>query len=152
EIRTVSLPAADAQAPMDTLKVGTGDAQLFARAPFLYVVATDWTTGRSAVHVVDASDPEHLVARGSLDLASYPGQLFQKGDALLLLREAYTLFTADENGVTKPDPDAFGRCPRSWLRDDLTAVLDVVDLSDPDAPSAAERLRLRWDWSGEAVL
>jgi hypothetical protein len=152
EIRSVSLPDADALAPLDVLKVGTGDAQLFASAPFLYVVATDWTTGRAAVHVVDASDPAHLVLRGSLDLASYPGQIFQKGDALLLLREAYTLFTENEDGVTKPDPDAFGRCPRSWLRDDLTAVLDVVDLRDPDAPTAAERLRLRWDWSGSAVL
>lgn len=152
EIRTVSLPAADALAPLAVLKVATGDAQLFAHGAFLYVVATDWTTGRAAVHVVDATDPSHPVARGSLDLASYPGQIFQKGDALLFLREAYTLFTQDENGVTKPDPDAFGRCPRSWLRDDLTAVLDVVDLSDPDAPAAAERLRLRWDWSGNAVM
>jgi hypothetical protein len=152
EIRTVSLPAADALAPLDTVTVGTGDAQLFANGSFLYVVATDWTTGRAAVHVVDASNPADLVARGSLDLASYPGQIFQKGDALLLLREAYTLFTENDAGVTKSDRDAFGRCPKSWLRDDLTAVLDVVDLSDPDAPSAAERLRLRWDWSGGAVL
>jgi len=152
EIRSVSLPAADALAPLDVLKVGTGDAQLFASAPFLYVVAIDWTTGRAAVHVVDASDPANLVLRGSLDLASFPGQIFQKGDALLFLREAYTLFTENEDGVLKPDADAFGRCPRSWLRDDLMAVLDVVDLSDPDAPTAAERLRLRWDWSGSAVL
>ena len=152
EIRTVSLPAADALAPIDTLRVGTGDAQLFANGSLLYVVSTDWTTGRAAVHVVDASDPANLVLRGSLDLASYPGQIFRKGDALLLLREAYTLFTENDAGVTKPDPDAFGRCPRSWLRDDLTAALDVVDLSDPDAPKAAERLRLRWDWSGTAVL
>ena len=152
EIRTVSLPAADALAPLDTITVGTGDAQLFANGSFLYVVATDWTTGRAAVHVVDASNPADLALRGSLDLASYPGQIFQKGDALLLLREAYTLFTQNDAGVTKSDRDAFGRCPKSWLRDDLTAVLDVVDLSDPDAPSAAERLRLRWDWSGGAVL
>ncbi len=152
EIRTVSLPSADALTPLDVLKVGTGDAQMYAAAPYLYVVATDWRTGRSTVHVVDASDPSNLVARGSLDLASYPGQVFLKGEALLLLREAYTLFETNDAGKTKSSSDAFGRCPKSWLRDEFTAVLDVVDLSDPDRPTAAERLRMRWDFAGQALL
>lgn len=152
EIRTVSLPSADALAPLDVLKVGTGDAQMYAAAPYLYVVATDWRTGRSTVSVIDASDPANLVARGSLDLASYPGQVFLKGRALLLLREAYTLFETNDSGRTKASSDAFGRCPKSWLRDEFTAVLDVVDLSDPDRPTAAERLRMRWDFAGQALL
>jgi hypothetical protein len=152
EIRTVSLPAADALAPLDVLKVATGDAQMFASAPFLYVVATDWTTGRASVTVVDASDPSNLALRGSLDLASYPGQVFFKDGALMLLRESYSLFTTDAKARRKAARDAFGRSQKSWLRDDLSAVLDVVDLSDPDAPRAATRLRLRWDWTGQAIL
>lgn len=152
EIRTVALPEADAFAPLDVLSMGTGDAQLFAAAPFLYVVATDWSTGRASVHVVDASDPADLRLRDSLDLAAYPGQVFLKGEALLMLRQAYALFEENDQGRLKGAADAFGRCPRSWLRDELTAVLDVVDLRDPDALKAAERLRMRWDWGGPAVL
>ena len=152
EIRTVALPAADALAPLDVLRVATGDAQMFVAAPFLYVVATDWSTGRASVHVVDATDPSNLALRGSLDLASYPGQVFLKGNALLLLRESYTLFDSTESGKLTAAPDAFGACPKSWLRDDLSSVLDVVDLRDPDAPAAAGRLRMRWDYAGQATL
>jgi hypothetical protein len=152
EIRTVRLPAADALAPLDVLKVATGDAQMFASAPFLYVVATDWTTGRASVTVVDATDPSHLTLRGSLDLASYPGQVFFKDKALLLLRESDSLFVTNAKGKRKAARDAFGRGAKSWLRDSLSAVLDVVDLANPDTPIAAERLRLRWDFSGQAIL
>jgi hypothetical protein len=152
EIRTVSLPAADALAPLDVVKVATGDAQMFAAAPYLYVVATDWTTGRATVTVVDATDPSHLALRGSLDLASYPGQVFLKGGALLLLRDSDSLFTTNAKGKRRAAKDAFGRAAKSWLQDGLSAVLDVVDLSDPDAPRAALRLRLRWDFTCDAVL
>lgn len=152
EIRSVSLPSADALSPIDVLDVGTGDAQMYAAGSMLYVVATDWATGRANLHVVDASDPSDLRLRGSLDLASYPGQVFLKGDALLLLRDAASLFTTNANGRLVAERDPFGRGSRSWLRDELTAVLDVVDLRDPDAPKAGGRLRVRCDFAGQAIL
>lgn len=152
EIRSVSLPSADALSPIDVLEVGTGDAQMYPAGTMLYVVATDWATGRAKLHVVDASDASDLRLRGSLDLASYPGQVFLKGDALLLLRDAASLFTTNENGRIVAEKDPFGRGSRSWLRDELTAVLDVVDLRDPDAPKAGGRLRVRCDFAGQAIL
>jgi hypothetical protein len=156
EVRSVALPAADALNPLSTVKVATGDAQMFSAPPFVYVVATDWSTGRASLTVVDATDPAHLAARGSLDLASYPGQVFLKDGALLLLRTADSLFVdaQDKRGRTikKAAKDAFGRAPKSWLRSTTGAVLDVVDLADPDAPRAARRRVLAWDESGAAVL
>ena len=152
EVRTVSLPAADPLNPLDVLQLGTGDAQMYAAAPYLYIVSTDWSTGRAALDVVDASDPRNLAARGHLDLASYPGQVFLKGDALLLLREVGSLFTQTEDGRMKAAADAFGNCPRRWLADELGAVLDVVDLTDPDTPRAGKRLRLDYDTAGAALL
>jgi len=156
EVRSVALPAADALNPLSTVKVATGDAQMFSAPPFVYVVATDWSTGRASLTVVDATDPRHLAARGSLDLASYPGQVFLKDGALLLLRTADSLFVdaQDKRGRTikKAAKDAFGRAPKTWLRSATGAVLDVVDLADPDAPRAARRRVLAWDESGAAVL
>ena len=155
EIRTVSLPGADVLSTtdaLDTIDVGIGDAQLFAAPPYLYVVATDWATGRAFVQVVDATDPSNLRNADSLDLASYPGQVFLHRNALLLLREAWSLVAEDEEGEMRASDDPFGRCRKSWLRDELSSVLDVVDLRDPENLVAAERLRLRWDWAGAAVL
>lgn len=153
EVRTFALPAADALAPLDTLDLGKGDARLFREGDLLHVLATDWRTGGSRLVVVDAGDPADLRERGSLDLATYPGQAFLVGKALVLLREAWTI--APDGTGAKPDPataDAFGACPTRWLRDELTAAIDVIDLSDPDAPRAAGRTRVRWDWGGQAIL
>jgi len=156
EVRSVALPAADALNPLSTVKVATGDAQMFAAPPFVYVVATDWSTGRASLTVVDASDPSHLATRGSLDLASYPGQVFLKDGALLLLRRAESLFvdvqTKRGRTIKKAAADAFGRAQKAWLRNASGAVLDVVDLADPDAPRPARRRFLAWDESGAAVL
>lgn len=153
EIRTVSLPEADALKPLDTVTLGTGDARLFRDGSMLYVLSTDWSTGRGDLTVVDASDPSHLAVRGSLDLASYPGQAFLVNGAMVLVREAWSLVeTNDVTGKTRALPDPFGRCATGWLRDELSAVIDIVDLSDPDAPRAARRKRVRWDASGEAML
>jgi len=155
EVRSVALPAADALAPLSTVKLGTGDAQMFAAAPFVYVVATDWATGRASLTVVDATDPANLAVRGSLDLASYPGQVFLKDGALLLLRRAPTLFVdVQKRGrtVKKAAKDAFGKASGAWLKYQLGTVLDVVDLSNPDAPRAARRRFLQWDDSGPATL
>jgi hypothetical protein len=151
EVRTVRLPEANALSPLDSVEIATGDAQMFAAAPYLYVVATDWSTGRASLTVVDASDPSNVEVRGSLDLASYPGQVFLKDGALLLLREAWTLFN-DDGSRLRPLDDAFGKCPKSLYRAELGAVLDVVDLADPDAPRAARRVRLSWDSAGYAML
>lgn len=153
ELRSVSLPTADVLQPLDTLTVGTGDARLFRDGSMLYVLATDWSDGSCDLTVVDASDPSDLRARGSLELASYPGQVFHVNGALVLLREAWSLVYEDENtGRMKSHKDPFGRAATGWTRDELSAVLDVVDLSDPDAPEAAVRKRIRWDWGGEAIL
>jgi hypothetical protein len=156
ELRTVALPAAEALSPLSTLEIGTGDAQMFAAPPFVYVVSTNWSSGRASLTVVDASDPTDLVKRGTLDLASYPGQVFLKDGALLLLRRAESRFveftTKAGKKAKKAAPDAFGRAPKSWLRNGFAAVLDVVDLADPDAPRPARRKFLAWDHSGAAVL
>ncbi len=152
EIRTVSLPAADALSPLGVVKVTTGDAQMFAAAPFLYVVATDWSTGRASLSVVDASDSANPKVRGTLDLASYPGQVFLKGSALLLVRDASDLFVPTKSGRMKSAVDPFGACPKSWLQDGLAAVLDVVDLSNPDKPTASARLPIEWDNSSTVLL
>jgi hypothetical protein len=153
EVRTVGLPEADALRPLDTVSLGTGDARLFRDGSMLYVLSTDWSTGRGGLTVVDATDPADLRVRGSLDLASYPGQAFLVNGSLVLLREAWSLVATNETtGKRKMLADPFGRCRAGWLRDELSAVLDVVDLSDPDAPRAAVRKRLRWDFGGEAVL
>ena len=153
EVRTVGLPDADALTPIDTVSVGTGDARLFQDGSMLYVLGTDWSTGRGRLTVVDATDPADLRERGSLDLASYPGQAFLVDGALVLLRETWSLVTTDETtGKRKGKADPFGRCPISWTRDELGCVLDVIDLKDPDEPTAAVRRHLRWDFSGQAVL
>ncbi len=153
EIRTVTLPAGDALAPLDTLTVGTGDARLYHDGALLYVLGTDWATGRSWLRVVDASEPTALRARGELELSGYPGQVFFTGGSLLLLRDVWSLVEYDEvKDRNVAGEDAFGRCPVRWTRQDLAAVLDVVDLADPDAPRAASRTRLEWDLGGQAVL
>lgn len=153
EVRTVGLPSADVLQPLDVATLGTGDARLFHDGPMLYVVSTDWRDGSGAVTVVDASDPSDLRVRGTLDLASYPGQAFLVDGALVLLREATSLVYEDEQtGRLRSRKDGFGRAATGWIRDEQNAVIDVVDLSDPDAPRAAVRKRIRWDWGGEAVL
>ncbi|MCE9635750.1 MAG: hypothetical protein K8T90_08600 [Planctomycetes bacterium] len=153
EIRTVSLPEADALKPLDTVTLGTGDARLFRDGSMLYVLSTNWSTGRGDLTVVDASDPSHLAVRGSLDLASYPGQAFVVNGAMVLVREAWSLVETNETtGKRNAISDPFGRCHTGWLRDELSAVIDIVDLSNPDAPRAARRKRVRWDASGEAML
>jgi hypothetical protein len=153
EVRTVALPGADPLAPLDVVEVGTGDARLFRDGSMLYVLGTDWRTGGGQLTVVDAADPRDLRVRGSLDLASYPGQAFLVDGALVLLREAWSLVTVDEEtGRRRSKTDPFGRCPPGYARDELASVIDVIDLSDPDAPRAAVRRRVRWDYGGEAVL